>query len=253
LTAALILVVVVTGVIYLPRAVTTAAKTSSALVGTAGQAAKNVAKEAVAAAPGVTRRALNAAERAIPRPEVVTAKTEPAAAQSAAAAAAAAATDNGPGFVTAFSRIPMEVYADGTRIGTTEDGQLLLKSGTHRLEFVSQRFRYRSSTTLTIRAGHVHPYTVALPSASVHVTTTPGAEVWIEGERAGMAPLAAVQVPIGTREIVVKDPNGGEVRRAVEVKYGDTTEVALALPQSGSGNGSAPAPHLAPLSQYQPK
>jgi hypothetical protein len=147
----------------------------------------------------------------------------------------------------------MEVYADGTRIGTTEDGQLLLKSGTHRLEFVSQRFRYRSSTTLTIRAGHVHPYTVALPSASVHVTTTPGAEVWIEGERAGMAPLAAVQVPIGTREIVVKDPNGGEVRRAVEVKYGDTTEVALALPQSGSGNGSAPAPHLAPLSQYQPK
>src|SRR6185503_19042437 len=88
---------------------------------------------------------------------------------------------------------------------------------------------------------------------SVHVTTTPGAEVWIEGERAGMAPLAAVQVPIGTREVVVKDPNGGEVRRAVEVKYGDTTEVALALPQRGSGDGSQSAPRLAPLSQYQPK
>jgi hypothetical protein len=249
-TAGLILLVIVAGALYLPRAVTTAAKTSSALVGTAGQVAKNAAKEAVAAAPVVTRRALNAAERAIPRPEVVTATRQPAA--SAAAAAADADADSGPGFITAFSRIPMEVYADGKRIGTTEDGQLLITSGTHRLEFVSQRFHYRSSTTLTIRSGHVHPYTVALPTAAVRVTATPGSEIWVEGERVGMAPMQPVQVPIGTRGIVVKDPNGGERRQAVEVKYGETTEVSLA-PQAGGADGSSAAPRLAPLSQYQPK
>jgi len=249
-TAALILLVVVAGVLYLPRAVSTAARTSSALVGTAGNAAKNAAKEAVAAAPAVTRRALNAAERALPRPEVVTANTPPAAAQRAAAAAADA--DQGPGFITAFSRIPMEVYADGTRIGTTEDGQLLLKSGTHRLEFVSTRFRYRSSTTLTIRPGHVHPYTVTLPTADVRIATTPGAEVWVEGERVGVGPLTAVQVPIGTRDIVVKEPAGGEKRQSVEVKYGQTNDVLL-VPPTGAGEASPGAPRLAPLSQYQPK
>jgi hypothetical protein len=61
-----------------------------------------------------------------------------------------------------------------------------------------------------------------------------------------------VQVPIGTRDIVVKDPNGGERRQSVEVKYGQTTEVSLAT-QTGGGDGSNAAPRLAPLSQYQPK
>ncbi len=250
-TAALILLIVVAGAIYLPRAVSTAAKTSSALVGTAGKAAKDMAQEAAAAAPVVTRRALNAAERAIPRPEIVTAKTERAAARPDPAAAAAAA-DTGPGFVAVFSRIPMDVYADGARIGTTEDGQLLLKSGAHRLEFVSERFRYRSSTTLTVRPGLVQPFTVTLPSAELRITTTPGAEVWVEGERVGVAPFAPVQVPIGTREIVVKNTAGAEKRQAIEVKYGATNEISVVL-QNGSGAESPAAPHLAPLNQYQPK
>jgi hypothetical protein len=210
-----------------------------------------VAQEAVAAAPVVTRRALNAAERAIPRPEIVTAKTERAAARPDPAAGAAAA-DTGPGFVAVFSRIPMDVYADGARIGTTEDGQLLLKSGAHRLEFVSERFHYRSSTTLTVRPGLVQPFTVTLPSAELRITTTPGAEVWVEGERVGVAPFAPVQVPIGTREIVVKDPAGAEKRQAIEVKYGATNEISV-VPQNGSGAASPAAPRLAPLNQYQPK
>jgi hypothetical protein len=50
----------------------------------------------------------------------------------------------------------------------------------------------------------------------------------------------------------VKDPNGGERRQTVEVKYGETTEVSLA-PQAGGADGSSAAPRLAPLSQYQPK
>src|SRR6185295_371718 len=66
-TAALVLVVIVGGVLYLPRAMTTAARTSSSLAGTAGEAAKAAAKEAVTVAPVVTRRAITAAGRAIPR------------------------------------------------------------------------------------------------------------------------------------------------------------------------------------------
>jgi hypothetical protein len=243
-TAALILLVVVAGALYLPRAVSTAARTSSALVGTAGKAAKAAAKEAVTAAPVVTRRAITAAQRAIPHPDAVNAATDP---QPAAveAAAAAAAADSGPGFMTVFSRIPMQVYVDGKRIGTSDDGQLLLTSGTHRIEIVNEHFHYRSSTTLTIRPGHVHPYNVVLPTAQIHVTTTPGAEVWVEGERVGVAPLEPIQVPIGTREIAVKDATG-ERRQVVEVKYGDALELSLVPP--APIDGASPAtPRLAPL------
>jgi PEGA domain-containing protein len=242
--AALVLIVVVIGVMSLPHAVMTAARSSSSFVGTAQKAATAAAKQAVAAAPVVTRRALAAADKVIPHPDVKSVST-------AAPAARSDATDGptpitGPGFITAFARIPMDVYSDGKRIGSTEDGQLLLPSGVHQIEFVSERFKYRTNVSLNIAAGHVHPYTVTLPSADVHVTTTPGAEVWVDGERVGVAPLEQVRVPIGTREIVVRDSAGAEKRQVVEVKFGGTTEVSL-TPEPATGDQPPATPHLAPL------
>jgi hypothetical protein len=159
--------------------------------------------------------------------------------------------DTSPGFIATFARIPMDVYADGKRIGTTEDGQLLLNSGTHRIEFVSERYRYRSTINMTIRPGYLVPYTVPLPAADVHVTTTPGAEVWAEGERVGIAPLDAFKLPIGTREVVVKDSSGSEKHKSVEVKYGETVEVSL-VPEADAAQVSPSTPHLAPLSRAYP-
>jgi hypothetical protein len=118
------------------------------LVDTAQNAAMAAAKQAVAAAPVMTRSALTVAERVLPQVDIV---TLPAPSPAPPVPVAAPRPDDkpiaitGPGFLTAFSRIPMEVYADGKRIGTTEDGQLLIASGTHQIEFVSQRFHYRQS------------------------------------------------------------------------------------------------------------
>ena len=245
--AAVVTFVIGIGVLWLPHAVSTAARNSTALVGTAQNAAKVVAQQAVAAAPVVTRQALDAAERALPHVDIV--KAPAAMSPTSAGTGEKPAPLTGPGFITAFSRIPMDVYADGKRIGSTEDGQLLLANGTHQIEFVSERFHYRAVAALTIPAGHVLPYTVALPSADVRVTTTPGAEIWIEGERVGVAPMEPVAVLIGTREIVVRDSYGAEKRQTVEVKYGGTTEVSL-TPEAVAGDESSPAtPRLAPLTR----
>jgi hypothetical protein len=80
------------------------------------------------------------------------------------------------------------------------------------------------------------------------VVTAPGAEVWVEGERVGVAPLEPIHVPIGTREIVVKGPGGTEKRQAVEVKLGETVEVSL-TPQAVAAESSPATPRLAPLSR----
>ena len=245
-TAAVILVVFVTGLLYLPRAVTTAARTSSALVGSAGNAARAAAQEAAAVAPVVGRKAMTAAQRALPRSTPV----RPAAAPQEADATpdyTIAPPDPGRGLMTVFSRIPVDVYADGRRIGSSDDAQLVLPGGAHRIELVNDRYRYRSSTTMVIRPGQVRPYNVVLPTAEVRVNTTPGAEVWIEGDRLGVAPLDPVMVPIGTREITVRDA-AGETRQAVEVKYGELTEVSM-VPQAASDDTAPAVPHLAPLSR----
>ena len=252
---ALIALLIGLGLLLLPSAVSTAARSSTALVDSAQNAAKAAAKQAIAAAPDVTRSALTVAGRVLPQVEIVTAPA-PAAAPVAVPAVLPAAhrpddkavAITGPGFLTAFSRIPMEVYADGKRIGTTEDGQLLLANGTHQIEFVSERFHYRAIASLTIPAGHVLPYTVALPSAEVRIATIPGAEVFIEGERIGVAPLEALHVPIGTREIVVRDSAGAEKRQVVEVKLGETVELSL-TPETVSSDSSPATPRLAPLTR----
>lgn len=248
---ALIAFLIGLGLLLLPGAVSTAARSSTGLVDTAQNAARAAAKQAVAAAPEVTRSALTVAEGVLPQVDIVTLPARPAA--SPVPVATPRPDDKppaitGPGFLTAFSRIPMEVYADGKRIGTTEDGQLLMASGTHQIEFVSERFHYRAAASLTIPAGHVLPYTVALPSSEVHILTTPGAQVWIEGERIGIAPLEPIYVPIGTREIVVKDSAGGEKRQVVEVKLGQTVELSL-TPEMVTSDSSPATPRLAPLSR----
>jgi PEGA domain-containing protein len=242
------------GLLLLPNAVSTAAHSSTALVDTAQNAAKAAAKQAVAAAPEMTRSALTVAESVLPHVDIVKAPAPatPAPASPLAAAVPRAedkpAPITGPGFLTAFSRIPMEVYSDGKRIGTTEDGQLLIASGTHQIEFVSERFHYRAAASLTIPPGHVLPYTVALPSAELRIITTPGSEIWLEGERIGIAPLEQIHVPIGTREIVVRDSGGAEKRQVVEVKLGETMEVSL-TPEIVVGDSSPATPRLAPLSR----
>jgi hypothetical protein len=252
---ALIALLIGLGLLLLPSAVSTAARSSTALVDTAQNAATAAAKQALAVAPDVTRTALTVAERVLPQVDIVTLPTPPAAPVHVAPVLPAvqrpdekALAITGPGFLTAFSRIPMEVYVDGSRIGTTEDGQLLIASGTHQIEFVSQRFHYRAIASLTIPAGHVLPYTVALPSAEVHITTEPGAEVFVEGERIGVAPLEAVNVPIGTREIVIRDAAGSEKRQVVEVKLGEAVELSL-TPEPVSSDSSPAIPRLAPLSR----
>ena len=247
---ALIAFLIALGLLLLPDAVSTAARSSTALVGTAQNAATAAAKQAVAVAPEMTRSALTAAERMLPDVDIVKAPAPPSPAPvTSLPAEQKPAPLTGPGFLTAFSRIPMEVYSDGKRIGTTEDGQLLIASGTHQIEFVSERFHYRAAASLTIPAGHVLPYTVALPSVEVHVITTPGAEIWIEGERIGVAPLEQIYVPIGTREILVRDSDGAEKRQVVEVKLGEPTEVPLTPETVIVGDSSPAAPRLAPLSR----
>jgi len=215
---------------------------SAAIVDTAG----NAAKRAAVVAPVLTHKAIAAAERAVPVGDVINGSKPPA----AAPAAAGPKEVTGPGFIIAFSRVPMDLYADGKRIGTTEDGQILLPAGAHQIEFVSTRFAYKSSASVTIHSGQVTPYTITLPTGLVHVTTAPGAEVWVEGQRVGAAPLEAFPVPIGTREVVVKDAKG-ERRQSIEVKFGETADLTL-MPDAGVNAGAPAPPRLAPLNQYQP-
>jgi hypothetical protein len=146
---------------------------------------------------------------------------------------------------------------EGRRIGTTDDGQLLVPPGAHRFELVSRRYGYRGDVTVSLQPGQMMTHTVSLPSGVLRVRGAAGTEVWVEGEHIGALPLGDVPVPIGTREIVFRHPQQGERRQMIEVGAAAPAEItamfgasplaeATAAQESPTPAPSATAPPAAP-------
>jgi hypothetical protein len=149
-----------------------------------------------------------------------------------------------PGTLAVFSRVPLDLYVSKRRIGSTDDGQIILAPGRYRVEMVSDRLNFRGVVTLNVRPAAVTSHTVTLPNGTLQVHTEPGAQVSVEGKRVGVAPLGSIPVPIGTREIVVTHPTLGERREFVEIRLGSVTEVTIARRDPTDPSKAYPLPDL---------
>ena len=54
-------------------------------------------------------------------------------------------------------------------------------------------------------------------TGELNVNADPWADVWMNGKKVGETPVAGLQVPLGTHEIVVKRTAGGERRFTVKI------------------------------------
>jgi hypothetical protein len=155
------------------------------------------------------------------------------------------------GLLTVYSRVPLDLIVDGVRVGSTEDGQLVVPAGRRRVELVNKRLNYRGEVTLDVPNGQVTTHTATLPPGQLRIAGAPGGEVWVEGEHVGTLPLGDISVPLGTREVLVRHPLFGERRQMVEVTYGAPTQVSM-MQQEGAGSPADAASRLAPLSAPPP-
>ena len=152
------------------------------------------------------------------------------------------------GWLAVYSRIPLDVMIGGKRIASTEDGQILLAPGRHKVTLASAQYSYRETVTVEIDSGKVESFNVKLPQGRVNVDAPQGTEVWIEGEQVASGQLQDIAVPIGTREVVMRHPSFGEHREFVEVRRGAST---LVTPRPTTGLTGAP--RLLPLSRPKAK
>jgi hypothetical protein len=156
------------------------------------------------------------------------------------------------GLLTVYSRVPLDLVIDGVRVGSTEDGQLLVPAGRKRVELVNKRLNYRGEVTLEVPSGQVTTHTATLPPGQLRIAGAPGGEVWVEGEHVGTLPLGDISVPLGTREVLVRHPLFGERRQTVEVVYGTPTQVSMLQQEGTAGSPADAASRLAPLSAPAP-
>ncbi len=131
------------------------------------------------------------------------------------------------GWVVVKAPFTLEIREQGRLLGNTEADRIMLASGRHDLELVSEAIGYRSTRVVTIVPGKVASIALDLPQGAVNLNASPWAEVWIDGQRVGETPIGNLAVPIGPHEIVFKHPQLGEKRHAVSVTQGAPVRLSV--------------------------
>lgn len=78
---------------------------------------------------------------------------------------------------------------------------------------------FRETRQVDIKPGEVAALTIAMPPVTIEVVAPAEAEILIDGQPVGTAPVGPLQVSVGTREILMRHPTLGERRQVVSVTY----------------------------------
>ena len=109
------------------------------------------------------------------------------------------------GWIAVFSPVTLDIAENGKPIGTTEQGRLMLSPGRHTLTFSSQAMDYKTTQVVDIEPGEERSISL-VPTGDLSANAMPWAEVWMNGAKVGETPIAHLRVPLGTHEVVFKNP-----------------------------------------------
>ncbi len=109
------------------------------------------------------------------------------------------------GWIAVYSPIPLDVSENGRAIGSSEQGRLMLSPGRHQLTLANTELGYSTVQTVEIEPGEEHPVSIE-PKGELSANAVPWAEVWMNGKKIGDTPFASLEVPLGTHELVFKNP-----------------------------------------------
>jgi hypothetical protein len=132
-----------------------------------------------------------------------------------------------PGWLAVFAPVRLDIVEDGRVIGTTEGGRLPARPGTHTLDIVGERIGFSETHKLEVKPGEVTAVTIELPAAALEIIAPEGAEILIDGQLVGTAPLAPVAVAAGTREVTMRHPTLGEQRQITTITYRTPNKVVF--------------------------
>ncbi|MCU0251564.1 MAG: PEGA domain-containing protein [Vicinamibacterales bacterium] len=132
-----------------------------------------------------------------------------------------------PGWLAVFAPVKVDIFENGRPIGSTEGGRVLSAPGPHTIELVSRSMGFRETLQVDIKPGEVAAVTVQLPPVTIEIVAPEEAEILVDGQSVGQAPLGPLKVAVGTREIVMRHPTLGERRQVVTVTYNAPARVVF--------------------------
>jgi hypothetical protein len=121
------------------------------------------------------------------------------------------------GWIAVFSPVTLDIAENGKSVGTTEQGRLMLSPGRHQLTFTNEEMGYKTTQAVDIEPGEERSISL-VPTGELSANALPWAEVWMNGAKIGETPLANARLPLGTHEIVFKNPKFPDRSVTVTVK-----------------------------------
>ncbi len=130
------------------------------------------------------------------------------------------------GWVAISSPIVLTVSEKGKSLGTSEQDRILLGPGHHELKLVNKDLGYSAALPVEIDGGEVKPVAID-PRGNINLNAVPWAEVFVDGKKVGDTPIANLQLTLGVREIVFKNPQYGERKVSATVTATGTPAVSV--------------------------
>jgi hypothetical protein len=135
----------------------------------------------------------------------------------------------GAGWLSINSPLDLQVREGGSLIGITSADRLMLPAGHHELTLSGPAVGYQTTLSVDIPAGKTTSTTVKVPNGSVSINALPWANVWLDGQALGTTPLANLEVPLGSHEVIWRHPQFGERRQTVVVTAKAPVRVVMDL------------------------
>jgi serine/threonine protein kinase len=121
------------------------------------------------------------------------------------------------GWVSVSAPADVQLFENKRLLGSSQSDRIMVSAGRHEFEFVNETLGYRATKTVQVQAGKVASVKVDWPKGTIALNAIPWADVWIDGEKVGETPIGNLSVPIGSHEVVFRNPDLGEQRHAVSV------------------------------------
>ena len=135
------------------------------------------------------------------------------------------------GWLTVKAPVEMQLYENGSLLGSSKSERIMLPAGRHIVEAVNPGLGYRSTNTVQIAPGDIANLNLELPLANLAINALPWAEVSIGGKPLGTTPLGSVSVPIGTHELIFTHPQLGERKVSITVTVNGPNRVSADMNQ----------------------
>ena len=118
------------------------------------------------------------------------------------------------GWLTVFAPFSVKVFDNGTLLGNSDDGKMMLGCGSHKVEIIAERYGVKETRTVEISPGGTTALSFEAPMGTIEISGPEGTRVEIDGEtRATLQQQPVrVQARVGTHNVHLFTPQGALLR-----------------------------------------